>query len=73
MRLVLHDYGGYPFTLQLAKYLANNGCSVFYLHSGTMQVMQRAKVNSPNLQLPELKIETVQISRPFANYNYFPR
>ncbi len=73
MRLVLHDYGGYAFTLQLAEYLARNGCCVFYIHGGTMQAVQRAKVNSPNLQLPELKIDTVQISRPFAKYSFIRR
>ena len=33
MRIVLHDYGGYPFTVQLARSLAARGHDVLYLHS----------------------------------------
>ncbi len=73
MRLILHDYGGYAFTLQLAEYLAKHGLNVFYLHGGTMQAVQRAKVNSGNLPLLGLKIDTVQISHPFAKYSFIRR
>ena len=34
MRIVMHDYGGYPFTVQLARSLANRGHEVLYLHGG---------------------------------------
>jgi glycosyltransferase involved in cell wall biosynthesis len=33
MRIAIHDYGGYPFTLQLARGLAAHGHTVHYLYS----------------------------------------
>ena len=32
MRIVIHDYGGYPFTAQLARSLAGRGHEVLYLN-----------------------------------------
>lgn len=33
MRILVHDYGGYPFTVQLARALASRGHEVLYLYS----------------------------------------
>ena len=41
MRIVIHDYVGYPFTTQLARSLAGRGHDVLYLHGGGLRPRAR--------------------------------
>ena len=71
MYLLLHDYGGYPFTKQLAIKLSKKGYQVDYLYSTTTQLVQRA--NSSNEQSPDLKIVGIELETKFEKYNYLKR
>lgn len=70
MSILLHDYGGYAFSLQLAEHLAELGHRVHYLHGGQMQAMQRSRRESKH---PNLSIDSAQIETPFAKYNFAKR
>jgi colanic acid biosynthesis glycosyl transferase WcaI len=70
MRLVLHDYGGYAFSLQLAEYLARKGNHVTYLHGGVMQTVQRARRVS---RQTNLRIESTETAEAFEKYSFFRR
>jgi colanic acid biosynthesis glycosyl transferase WcaI len=70
MNLLLHDYGGYAFSLQLAEHLAGLGHPVHYLHGGAMQAVQRSRRQSGH---PNLRIDSAQIEAPFAKYNFVKR
>lgn len=70
MNLLLHDYGGYAFTHQLAERLAGLGQQVHYLHGGAMQAVQRSRRDSSH---PNLSINSAQIEAPFAKYNFIKR
>jgi colanic acid biosynthesis glycosyl transferase WcaI len=70
MNLLLHDYGGYAFTQQLAEHLAGQGHRVHYLHGGAMQAVQRSRRESGHANL---HIDSAQIEVPFAKYNFVKR
>lgn len=70
MNILLHDYGGYAFTQQLAEHLAGLGHRVHYLHGGAMQAVQRSRRQSSH---PSLHIASAQIQAPFAKYNFVKR
>ena len=70
MRLFIHDFGGYPFTVQLAGALAARGHQVFYAYSVTTQMMQRF-LHPPDTT--GLTITPVKLARPYARYRYLRR
>lgn len=61
MRIVVHDFGGYPFTVQLARALARRGHHVLYLHSTGFVTpkgqMQRQDSDPETLHIEGLGIE----------------
>lgn len=66
MRIVIHDYGGYPFTTQLARSLAGRGHEVLYLHGGGLRPA-RGRVVARDVDPPTLTAERVAISEPLRN------
>jgi glycosyltransferase involved in cell wall biosynthesis len=60
MRLVVHDYNAYPFTLQLARALAERGHSVLYLYGGGVRPA-RASTEAHTTAPSRLVIEQVAI------------
>jgi colanic acid biosynthesis glycosyl transferase WcaI len=70
MKLLLHDNGGYAFSLQLAEHLAGLGHQVHYLHGGAMQAVQRSRRQSGH---SNLHIDSAQIEAPFDKYNFVKR
>jgi glycosyltransferase involved in cell wall biosynthesis len=72
MRLVMHDYGGYAFIVELSRVLANRGHEVLHLHAafnptpkGTLQELDTDPAG--------LTIRGVQLDRPFRKYNFVQR
>jgi glycosyltransferase involved in cell wall biosynthesis len=68
--LLLHDYGGYAFSLQLAEELARHGWRVHYLHGGDMQAVQRSR---SEVRHPGLTIDSARIKGAFARYSLVKR
>lgn len=66
----MHDYGGYPFTYQLAKELAEEGFQVTYVYSQSTQLVQRIL---DDIHDQALVVEGVKLSTPFDKYNYLQR
>jgi glycosyltransferase involved in cell wall biosynthesis len=58
MRIAIHDYGGYPFTLQLARALATDGHAVHYLYSVGF-VTPKGDMRRGTYDLAELTLEAV--------------
>ena len=71
MKILLHDYGGYAFSLQLARQLAQKDSEVFYLHGGSTQVLQRFNAEAPPLQ--DLHVEGICLAKPFEKYTFVKR
>jgi glycosyltransferase involved in cell wall biosynthesis len=73
MRIALHDYGGYAFTVQLARELARRKHQVLYLYSASTQAVQRGDYHAAAQDLPQLEICTISLDKPFEKYNLIQR
>ena len=71
--ILLHDYGGYMFTYQLAQALACDGHAVAYLYSRSTQFIQRNNGDCKDEAPGQLVVEGIELSAPFRKYNYFAR
>lgn len=70
MKILLHDYGGYPFTFQLAESLTSRGHKVEYFYSDTTQSIKRINIRD---SIPKLRIHALQIKKSFKKYSYLKR
>jgi len=70
MRIFLHDYGAYAFTLQIANAWAKSGHTVYYSFSKSTQYVKRA---SEAIVTPGLTIECVTLSKPYYKYSFIQR
>ena len=72
MRLVLHDYSGHAFLVQLARQLARDGNDVLYLHFPGFQTPKGALLRRPD-DPPSLEIRGLSLPEAFAKYSYVKR
>lgn len=70
MKVLVHDYGGYAFTRQLAEALASRNHWVEYVYSETTQSIQRSGSNSSR---PNFIATGVKLSQTFEKYSYLQR
>jgi glycosyltransferase involved in cell wall biosynthesis len=70
LRLVVHDYGGHPFQVQLSREFARRGVEVLHLHCGSLRTGKGAVDVA---DVPRLRIEGVTLSREFARYSPWTR
>ena len=70
LRLVVHDYVGHPFQVQLSRDFARRGMEVLHLHCGSVRTGKGA-VDVAGV--PRLRIEGVTLSREFARYSPWTR
>ncbi|HEX3220095.1 MAG TPA: glycosyltransferase family 4 protein [Candidatus Limnocylindria bacterium] len=66
-RIVLHDYGGYAFTLQLAGALAERGHEVLYLYASRASKSPARQDAEP---AASLMIEPIDIGQPLQRYSW---
>ena len=72
MRIVLHDYAGHPFQIQLSRELARRGHEVHHLYFAS-DVTPRGPLE-PRADDPSgLTIHPVDISGPFDKFSYWKR
>lgn len=67
LRIVLHDFSGHPFQVQLSRELARRGNSVLHLYCGSLDGMKGAitrRADDPAC----LAIDTVRTRKPFPRY-----
>jgi putative colanic acid biosynthesis glycosyltransferase WcaI len=72
MRIVVADYSGHPFQVQLSRQLARRGHSVLHLHFAEFQT-PKSRLNVEAGDPPSLSIEAISLGRPFAKYNFVKR
>ena len=71
-RVLVHDYSGHPFQLQLSRALAKRGHRVLHLYSSDFLTGQGATEVGPD-DPDTLEIESVGIGLQFAKYSLFRR
>jgi colanic acid biosynthesis glycosyl transferase WcaI len=66
LRIVVHDYVGHPFQVQLSRELARRGMDVLHLHCGSFRTGKGALDDADD---ERLRIEEVTLSSEFARYS----
>lgn len=72
MRLLLHDYAGHPFQVQLSRALAARGHEVLHLYCAQLQTPRGAlalRADDPK----SLRIEGVDLGEPIQKYDFVKR
>ena len=70
MRIVVHDYSGHPFQIQLSRQLARQGHEVLHLFFESFQSPKGAVRRRPE-DPPSFQIQGIRFDEPFAKYNNF--
>lgn len=73
MKLLIHDYGGYGFTVQLGRQLARRGHEVCYLYGDSTQLVKRGAFARQPSDPPNLAIQGISLSQPFQKYSLIRR
>jgi len=72
LRVLVHDYSGHPFQLQLSRSLAKRGYDVLHLCSGSIPTPQALMSRRPDD--PEgFQVSSLSIGQPIAKYSYARR
>lgn len=72
MRILVHDYAGHPFQVQLSRFLAGRGHEVLHAYFASFQTPHGAlekKVGDPNT----FDVHGVQLDEPFEKYAFVKR
>ena len=72
LRIVVHDYSGHPFQVQLSRELARRGHTVLHLHFAGFQTPKAALVRRSD-DPPTFAVEAIDLDRPFAKYQLLRR
>ncbi|MBI3707108.1 MAG: glycosyltransferase family 4 protein [Proteobacteria bacterium] len=72
MKVLVHDYSGHAFAVQLSRQLARQGHEVHHLYSSTFQTPRGVLTRQP-ADPPGFTIEGVDLDRPFAKYSFVKR
>ena len=72
LKIVLHDYSGHPFQVELARELARRGHRVHHCYSDSMQTPQGALQRRDD-DPAGFSIAPISLGRPLAKYSYLQR
>jgi glycosyltransferase involved in cell wall biosynthesis len=72
VKLLIHDYPGHAFPVQLARALAGNGHEVIFVWSNTFQGPKGPVALRPG-DPPGLRFVPIDLDRPVAKYNFLRR
>ncbi len=72
MKIVMHDFGGYPFPVELSRELANRGHEVFHLVCGSLTTTPRSVESLAN-DPDNLKIIEIKLKQNLQKYSFAKR
>lgn len=72
MRLLIHDYSGHPFQVQLSRELARRGHDVLHQHFGGFQTPKGALARRAD-DPPTFAVEPLDLDEPFAKHSFVKR
>jgi colanic acid biosynthesis glycosyl transferase WcaI len=73
MRVLVHDYGGYSFAVQLSRELAKGGHEVIHLYGDSTQLVKRGYFGKRADDPDNYEIMGIGLSRPFQKYSLVRR
>ncbi len=71
-RILIHDYSGHPFQVQLSRELARRGHEVLHLYSTAFQTPKGALSRQPD-DPATFRVEGLRLKEPFAKYSFIKR
>lgn len=72
-RILVHDFAGHPFQVQLSRSLARRGHEVFHTYCGSLQTTPRGALKPQPDDPPTFAVEGLHLDRPIAKYSFFTR
>ncbi len=72
MKVIVHDYAGHPFQVELSRELARRGHDVLHLHFAGINTPKGALVRHPD-DPPTFAVESINLPRPFEKYRFSRR
>jgi glycosyltransferase involved in cell wall biosynthesis len=72
VRLLIHDYSGHPFQVQLSRALAQRGHDVLHLYSSSFQTPKGSLIKKAE-DLPGFNVEPIDVGSAYPKYSYFKR
>lgn len=72
MKILIHDYAGHPFQVQLSRALAKRGHQVLHLYSGSNQT-PHGTLNKLNTDSENFNCGALYLAKPFAKYSFVKR
>jgi colanic acid biosynthesis glycosyl transferase WcaI len=72
MRIVVCDYSGHPFQIELSRALAARGHTVMHLHFAEFQT-PKGEIDALAGDAPSFAVEAVSLGRPFAKHKFVRR
>jgi colanic acid biosynthesis glycosyl transferase WcaI len=72
MRIVVCDYSGHPFQIELSRCLADRGHAVLHLHFAEFQT-PKGEIGALAADAPGFRIEAVSLGQPFAKDRFVKR
>ncbi len=73
MKIVVHDYGGYPFPVQLSRSLARRGHDVEHLYCGSLWTTPRAGLEPQRDDPTGLTVRPIKLKEDVSKYSFFKR
>lgn len=73
MRILLHDFGGYAFAVQLSRALAQRGHTVCYAYCASLQTTPRGVLARRADDAPGLEIKSLELAKPLDKYAFVQR
>lgn len=72
MRILIHDYSGHPFQVQLSRTLAKRNHKVLHLYCSSFQT-PRGIVHKLETDCDNFSCKAIELSRPFEKYKFTKR
>ncbi len=73
MRIVVHDFGGYPYPIELSRALAHRGHAVTHVYCASLQTTPGgAFVRRPD-DPPSFEIVPIRLARPLNKFSFLKR
>ncbi|RLD09285.1 MAG: glycosyltransferase WbuB [Chloroflexota bacterium] len=72
MRILVHDYPGHPFEVQLSRELAQRGHKVLHIYAG-YNVTPRGELKKKDSDPEQFDISPIFIREPLKKYSFFKR
>lgn len=73
MRLFIHDFGGYPFPIELSRALARRGHTVLHGYCASLQTTPSGPLTPRADDPASLTIEGLHLARPLEKYRFVTR